>query len=53
MVKKTIVEHSEKFEIVKERYDNDLWSKTYVYNAVGRWITATEYEEITGETYEV
>lgn len=23
-----------------------------VYNAVGKWITAEEYEEITGEPYE-
>lgn len=44
--------HSEKFPEVKGYYDNGLWSEKYVYNAVGRWITAAEYEEITGDKYE-
>ena len=44
-------EHSKKFELVKGYYDAGLWSKTRVYNAVGRWITAEEHEEITGEPY--
>lgn len=45
------MEHSNNYEKVKDYYDNDLWTKTQVYNAVGRWITEEEYEEITGETY--
>ena len=43
---------SKHYEKVKGYYDKNLWSKTRVYNAVGKWITAGEYEEITGETYE-
>lgn len=46
------MKHSKKFDLVKEFYDYRLWSKTRVWNAVGRWITAEEYEEITGEPYE-
>lgn len=42
---------SEKFTLVKDYYDRGLWSKQRVYNAVGKWITAEEYEQITGETY--
>lgn len=43
---------SPKFESVKDFYVRGLWSKERVYNAVGRWITADEYEEITGEVYD-
>lgn len=42
---------SEKFEKVKYYYDNKLWTKKQVYNAVGKWITEKEYEEITKEVY--
>lgn len=45
--------HSKKFEKVKAYYEQGLWDKARVHNAVGRWITAVEYEEITGEPYEV
>jgi len=46
-------EHSPKFELVKNYYDSGLWKKKAVRNAVSRgWITAAEYEEITGEIYE-
>lgn len=41
-----------KYEMVKDYYDRGLWSKQRVYNAVGKWITAKQYEEITGELYE-
>lgn len=41
--------HSKKFEIVKHYYKNGIWSKERVAAAVGRWITAEEYEEIVGE----
>ena len=42
---------SSKYEMVKKYYSNGLWTKKQVYNAVGRWITAEEYQEITGEVY--
>jgi hypothetical protein len=45
------MEHSKNFEKVKNYYLNKLWNKKRVYNAVGKWITAEEYEEITGEPY--
>lgn len=48
-----IIEHSPKFELVKGYYDAGLWKKKAVKNAVVKgWITAAEYEEITGEQYE-
>lgn len=49
------MEHSKNYEKVNGYYnngDNGLWTKTQVYNAVGRWITEEEYKEITGEDYE-
>ncbi len=53
---KTTTEHSKNFEKVKNFYDKGLWSKAKVKNAVTHpasnpWITAEEYEEITGEVY--
>lgn len=42
---------SKNFEKVKKYYDNSIWNKTRVYNAVGKWITEEEYKEITGEDY--
>ena len=46
-------EHSDKFDLVKRYYDTGLWKKKAVKNAVIKnWITAAEYEEITGEIYE-
>lgn len=46
-------EHSEKFEQIKEWYETGKWKKKAVKNAVIRgWITAEEYEEITGEPYD-
>lgn len=45
--------HSSKFNTVKTMYDKGLWSKKRVHDAVVKgWITAAEYEEITGEPYE-
>lgn len=47
------MEHSPKFEMVKGFYDKGLWNMKAVRNAVVKgWITAAEYEEITGEVYE-
>jgi hypothetical protein len=51
LTNEVITMHSKNFEKVKAYYDNKLWSKKKVYNAVGRWITEVEYEEITGEPY--
>jgi len=41
-----------KFEKVKGFYEAKLWTLGMVRNAVGRWITADEYHEITGKKYE-
>lgn len=44
--------HSINFDKVKSYYDKGLWGITAVRNAVVRaWITAEEYEEITGQKY--
>ena len=44
---------SKKYATVKKYYDMGMWTITMVANAVKKgWITAAEYEEITGETYE-
>ena len=44
---------SAKFEKVKGYYEKGLWNKVMVRNAVVKnWITAEEYELITGEAYE-
>ena len=43
---------SQKFEKVKKYYDSDMWNKKMVRNAVIKgWITAEEYQLITGEAY--
>lgn len=43
---------SEKFELVKAYYDKELWNETQVRNAViKKWITAEEFELITGTQY--
>ena len=46
------VKMSKNYHKVKDYYERGLWSSERVYNAVGKWITAEEYEEITGQTYE-
>lgn len=47
-----VVEHSQRFDLVKGYYDTGAWKKKAVRNAVvKRWITAAEFEEITGEAY--
>jgi len=43
---------SKNFEKVKGFYDTKLWALSWVKNAVDRWITAAEYQEITGKEYE-
>lgn len=43
---------SEKYEIVKQHYDNGFWGKEKVKRAVVKhWITEEEYLLITGEEY--
>ena len=44
---------SPKFNKVKNYYDRGLWNLAMVRNAVVKnWITAEEFEQITGEPYE-
>ena len=46
------MEHSPKFDAVKRYYDEKLWTKKMVKNAVKKgWITPAEYQEISGEVY--
>ena len=45
------MEHSKNYAMVKDFYDRNLWNIKRVWNAVGRWITADEYKEITGQDY--
>ena len=45
-----------KLSKLKGYYDSGLWTVAMVANAVAHppdapWITATEYQEITGDTY--
>lgn len=42
------MERSKKFETVKGYYDKGLWTEAMVRNAVGRWITEAEADEIVG-----
>ena len=43
---------SKKYAKVKYYYDNGLWDISKVGDAVVHgWITAEEYEEITGQVY--
>lgn len=43
--------HSEKFEKVRRYYKKRLWTLAQVKNAVGKWITEEEYQEITGKAF--
>ena len=46
------MEHSSKFDLVKEYYNMNLWEERKVRDAVKKgWITAEEFEEITGKEY--
>lgn len=42
----------DKFARVKDYYNRGVWTIEMVRNAVGRWITAEQFKEITGEDYE-
>lgn len=43
---------SKNYGKVKGFYDAGLWSLRMVRNAVGKWVTAGEYETITGKKAE-
>ena len=44
---------SRKFEFVKAAYERGTWNRAMVRNAVAKgWITAEEYEIITGVPFE-
>jgi hypothetical protein len=43
---------SKHYKIVKRNYDNGFWDIDKVRDAVVKgWITAEEFQEITGEAY--
>jgi len=47
------MEHSPKYDKVKNYYDKGLWTIDMVRNAVVKgWITEEEFAEITGQPYE-
>lgn len=39
------------YDKVKDYYDNGLWSIKRVWNVVGKAITESEYQQITGYIY--
>ena len=43
---------SPKYELVKGYYDAGLWSAERVKNAIGKWITKEESEEILNKKEE-
>lgn len=44
--------HSEKYDLVEKYYKTRLWNEQQTRNAVKKgWITAEEFEEITGDRY--
>lgn len=46
------MEHSRNFQKVKFWFDTGVWSEERVRNAVKMgWITAEEFEEITGSAF--
>ena len=40
-----------KYEKVRNFYISKFWSINWVRNAVGKWITEEEFQEITGLKY--
>lgn len=42
------MKHSVKFPLVKDYYEKGLWTEQMVRNAVGKWITEAEAQEILG-----
>ena len=45
--------HSKNYEKVKEYYNGGYWKEARVKNAVTKgWIKESEYEQITGNSYD-
>lgn len=42
--------HSKRFEKVRSYYSEGLWTEAMVRNAIGKWITEEEAEEILSDT---
>lgn len=42
---------SKNYEKVKSFFEARLWPLSWVCSAVDKWITADEFQEITGEKY--
>ena len=49
------MEHSKNYYKILDYYQRGLWTKEMVHNVVGKknGITTEEYEEITGEPFEL
>lgn len=46
-------EHSKNYEKVKRYHSMGIWSRKMLINAVDKgWITAEEFEQITGQSYQ-
>lgn len=43
---------SKNHDKVKQHFNKGYWPLEWVYEAVGLWITADEFQEITGEKFE-
>lgn len=46
------MDRSPKYLTVEKYYKGGFWSLNMARNAVGRWITSAEFQEITGEVFE-
>lgn len=46
-----LTDTSDKVEKVAGYYEAETWNEKMVWDAVEKWITATDYEDITGEPY--
>ena len=44
---------SDKVSKVGDYYDAEVWNKQMIWDAVNKWITAQDYEDITGEPFPV
>lgn len=42
---------SKNYSKVKFFYDSGMWNIQKVHDAVGKWITAAEFKQITGQDY--
>lgn len=46
-----MLKHSKNYDKVASYFEKGLWDENRVRQAVGRWITKDEYEEITNNRY--